>query len=83
MLVLSRKKNESIVINNDITVTVVEIRGDKVRLGIVRPRKSRCIARKSMTPSTTATRTLHPPLLTPSSPINPPILEKRLDGFTV
>ena len=29
MLVLSRKKNESIVINNDITVTVVEIRGDK------------------------------------------------------
>ena len=30
MLVLSRKKNESIVINNDITVTVVEIRGDKV-----------------------------------------------------
>ncbi len=38
MLVLSRKKNESIVINNDITVTVVEIRGDKVRLGIVAPR---------------------------------------------
>jgi len=38
MLVLSRKKNESIVINNDITVTVVEIRGDKVRLGIVAPK---------------------------------------------
>lgn len=38
MLVLSRKKNESIVINNDIVVTVVEIRGDKVRLGIVAPR---------------------------------------------
>ena len=35
MLVLSRKKNESIVINEDIIVTVVEIRGDKVRLGIV------------------------------------------------
>ena len=32
MLVLSRKKNESIVINNDITIVVVEIRGDKVRL---------------------------------------------------
>ena len=30
MLVLSRKKNESIVINNDITIVVVEIRGDKV-----------------------------------------------------
>ena len=32
MLVLSRKKNESIVINDDITIVVVEIRGDKVRL---------------------------------------------------
>src|SRR2546422_154202 len=39
MLVLSRKKNESIVINNDITVTVVEIRDDKVRLGLVAPRE--------------------------------------------
>jgi carbon storage regulator len=39
MLVLSRKKNESIVINNDVIVTVVEIRGDKVRLGIVAPKE--------------------------------------------
>ena len=38
MLVLSRKKNESIVINNDVIITVVEIRGDKVRLGIVAPK---------------------------------------------
>jgi len=38
MLVLSRKKNESIIINDNITVTVVEIRGDKVRLGIVAPK---------------------------------------------
>jgi carbon storage regulator len=38
MLVLSRKKNESIVINNDVVVTVIEIRGDKVRLGIVAPK---------------------------------------------
>lgn len=38
MLTLSRKKNESIVINNDIIVTVVEVRGDKVRLSIVAPR---------------------------------------------
>ena len=37
MLVLSRKSNESIVINDNITVTVVEIRGDKVRLGIEHP----------------------------------------------
>ena len=39
MLVLSRKKNESIVINNNITIVVVEIRGDKVRLGIEAPRE--------------------------------------------
>ena len=38
MLVLSRKKNESIIINDDITIVVVEIRGDKVRLGIVAPK---------------------------------------------
>lgn len=38
MLVLSRKKNEAIVINDDIVITVVEIRGDKVRLGIVAPK---------------------------------------------
>ncbi len=39
MLVLSRRKNESIVISDNITVTVVEIRGDKVRLGIVAPKE--------------------------------------------
>jgi carbon storage regulator (csrA) len=38
MLVLSRKKNESIVINDNITIVVVEIRGDKVRLGIEAPK---------------------------------------------
>jgi len=37
MLVLSRKKNESIVIADDITIVVVEIRGDKVRLGVEAP----------------------------------------------
>jgi len=39
MLILSRKKNESIVINDDITIVVVEIRGDKVRLGVKAPKE--------------------------------------------
>ena len=39
MLVLSRKKNESIVINDDIKIVVVEIRGDKVRLGVEAPKE--------------------------------------------
>lgn len=38
MLVLSRKKSESIVINDDVVITIVEVRGDKVRLGIQAPR---------------------------------------------
>ena len=38
MLVLSRRKNESVVINNDVTVTLIEIRGDRVRLAITAPK---------------------------------------------
>ncbi len=37
MLVLSRQRDESIMIGDDIVVTVVEIRGDKIRLGIQAP----------------------------------------------
>ncbi len=39
MLVLSRKKNEKIVIGENVTIVVVEIRGDKVRLGIDAPKE--------------------------------------------
>lgn len=39
MLVLSRRSNESIVIAGNITVTVLEIRGDHVRIGIDAPRE--------------------------------------------
>lgn len=37
MLVLSRKKGESIIIGRDIVITLVDIRGDKIRLGIEAP----------------------------------------------
>jgi carbon storage regulator len=37
MLVLSRQRDESIIIGDDVEVTVVDIRGEKVRLGITAP----------------------------------------------
>ncbi len=37
MLVLSRQRDETIMIGDDIEITVVDIRGDKVRLGITAP----------------------------------------------
>lgn len=39
MLVLSRRPNQSIIISDDIIVTVIEVRGDQVRLGIRAPRE--------------------------------------------
>jgi carbon storage regulator len=39
MLVLSRQRDETIMIGDDIEVTVVDIRGDKVRLGIAAPKE--------------------------------------------
>lgn len=37
MLVLSRQRDESIIVGDNVQITVVDIRGDKVRLGIVAP----------------------------------------------
>ena len=39
MLVLSRKKNESIVVNDNVVITIVEIHGDKVRIGVEAPKE--------------------------------------------
>jgi carbon storage regulator len=39
MLVLSRQRDESIIIGDNIVITVVDVRGDKVRLGIDAPRE--------------------------------------------
>ncbi len=38
MLVLSRQKDESIMIGDDVEIVIVDVRGDKVRLGITAPR---------------------------------------------
>jgi carbon storage regulator len=38
MLVLSRYKNESIMIGDDVEIMIVKVQGDKVRLGIIAPR---------------------------------------------
>jgi carbon storage regulator len=38
MLVLSRQKDESIIIGDNVEITIVDIRGDKVRLGITAPK---------------------------------------------
>lgn len=39
MLALSRKKNEAIVINNNIEVTILEVKGDQVKIGISAPKE--------------------------------------------
>ncbi len=39
MLALSRKKNEAIVINNDIEITILEVKGEQVKVGIAAPRE--------------------------------------------
>ena len=38
MLALSRKKNEAIVINNNIEITIIEVKGDQVKIGINAPK---------------------------------------------
>ena len=55
MLALSRKKNEAIVINNNVEITVLEIKGDQVKLGISAPkevpvyRKESCVKKQFCT----------------------------------
>lgn len=39
MLALSRKKGESIVINNDIEITILEVKGDQVKIGVAAPKE--------------------------------------------
>ena len=47
MLALSRKKDEAVIINDDIEITIIEIKGDQVKIGISAP-KSVPIYRKEV-----------------------------------
>ena len=46
MLIVSRKKNEGIVINGDTEIIIVDIQGDKVRVGINAPEEVRIVRRE-------------------------------------
>lgn len=50
MLALSRKKNEAIVINNDIEITVLEVKGDQVKIGITAPKEVPHLPQGSLPP---------------------------------
>ncbi len=39
MLALSRKKNEALVINNNVEITILDIKGDQVKVGITAPKE--------------------------------------------
>ncbi len=39
MLALSRKKNEAIIVNNNVEITILEIKGDQVKIGISAPKE--------------------------------------------
>lgn len=69
MLVLSRKKNETIIIDDQITVTIVEIRGDKVKLGIEAPPSVSVDRREVWEAKRRNNPANHP--MNPSNPIGP------------
>jgi carbon storage regulator len=52
MLVLTRRKNQSIVIGEEIVITVLEVKGDQIRLGITAPRHVQ-VYREELLPAVT------------------------------
>ena len=48
MLILTRRVGETLMIGDEVTVTVLGVKGNQIRLGINAPKASRCIERKSM-----------------------------------
>ena len=78
MLVLSRRINESIQIGEDVEVTVIDVRGDVVRLGINAPQKTQiwrkelwdAIVEENKKAATVAKKSSKAPVVTPQLPIS-------------
>jgi carbon storage regulator len=78
MLVLSRRVNESIQIGEDVEVTVIDVRGDVVRLGINAPQKTQiwrkelwdAIVEENKKAARAAKKTAKAPVVTPQLPIS-------------
>jgi carbon storage regulator len=49
VLVLTRRKNQSIVIGDDVVITVLEVKGDQIRLGITAPREVQVFRQELLT----------------------------------
>jgi carbon storage regulator len=94
MLVLSRQRDESIIISDNIIVTVIDIRGDKVRLGIQAPTEIpvhrqevyEAICRENLRAAGIDPDTLQPDLptkptrhITPPPPLKDPLRPKKGD----
>ncbi len=75
MLALSRKKNEAIIISNNVEITILEVKGDQVKVGITAP-KDVPIYRKEVYTWWSCPRTPQPPWSWRCcSPASPPLRE--------
>jgi carbon storage regulator len=81
MLVLTRRKNQSIVIGDDIVVTVLEVKGDQIRLGITAPRNVQVYREELLADLTEANRSAVVPegaaTAAPPLPTGPAALRTR------
>ena len=53
MLILTRRIGETVIIGDNVDITVLGVKGNQVRIGVKAPRKSPCTAKKSTTASAT------------------------------
>jgi len=68
MLILTRRIGEVLRIGDDVSITVLGVKGNQVRIGIDAPRMSPCIAKRS-TSASSAKRVAHPSWMTKRSKV--------------